>query len=48
MGKQLQFELWKECNSKCTFCYLGNTNRFTSEETKLYNLEKALSTIKNL
>lgn len=48
MGKQLQFELWKECNSKCTFCYLGNTNRFTPEETKLYNLEKALSTIKNL
>ena len=45
--KQLQFELWKECNNRCTFCYLGDTNLHTSDEVKLNNLEKALEIIRN-
>lgn len=45
--KQLQFELWKECNNNCTFCYLGKDNLFTSKEKKLENINKALKVISN-
>lgn len=36
----MQFELWKQCNNFCDFCYLGDQNKFVSDETKLENLEK--------
>lgn len=40
--KQLQFELWQECNSKCTFCYLGRNNCGTPDEVKLTNMNNAI------
>lgn len=33
MGTFLQFELWKDCNNKCKFCF--NNNSETSVESKL-------------
>ena len=40
--KQLQFELWQECNSKCTFCYLGRNNCKTPDNVKLDNMNRAI------
>lgn len=37
MKKQLQFELWQDCNSKCDFCYL---NWFNVNRTNAYKLER--------
>ena len=37
----MQIELWKQCNNFCDFCYLGEQNKYTSEEVKLQNIEKA-------
>ena len=48
MGKQLQFELWQECNSRCKFCYLGKDNRFTPPELKLNAINNALEKISDL
>ena len=39
--KQLQIELWQECNSLCGFCYLGTDNRHTPDEVKLNSLNNA-------
>ena len=36
----MQFELWKQCNNCCEFCYLAGQNRYTPEEMKLENIEK--------
>ena len=36
----MQFELWKQCNNFCDFCYLAGQNKFVDEETKLENLAK--------
>lgn len=47
MKKQLQFELWQECNSLCKFCYLGHENRFTPDELKINSIESALEIISN-
>lgn len=47
-SKQLQFELWCECNSQCTFCYLGSTNKHTPDEVKLNSLKNAYNTISDL
>ena len=46
MGKQIQFELWRECNCKCTYCTLGNDNNYTSEELKLNSINTAINEIK--
>ena len=43
--KSMMFELWTECNSRCKFCYLGAYNRNTSDEDKLYNLDRVSSII---
>lgn len=43
--RSLQFELWTECNSLCKYCYLGDKNRFTSEDQKLKRMQYALDTI---
>ena len=48
MEKQLQFELWQECNSRCKFCYLGNENRCTSDELKISAIQKAIDKISDL
>lgn len=40
--KQLQFELWQECNSKCTFCYLGRGNNLVADATKIANMNNAI------
>lgn len=45
--KQIQFELWKECNSKCKFCYLGKDNGFTPSTLKIHNIQKALDILSN-
>ena len=46
--KQLQFELWKTCNSKCTFCYLDKDNLYTSDVIKLQNINNVIKTVSNL
>ena len=48
MSQQLQFELWRECNCKCTFCTLGEDNEFTKNEFKLQAMQSAIDEIKNL
>ena len=48
MGKQMQFELWQECNSLCKFCYLGKENRFTPDKLKKLACEKTLTKISDL
>ena len=48
MKKQMQFELWDECNSKCTFCHLCNKNNITPNETKLNMIQDTLDKISNL
>lgn len=47
MSKQLQFELWKECNTKCTFCYLGKLNNHTDSAKKIKNLQNAIDILSN-
>lgn len=44
-SKQLQFELWQECNSQCKFCYLGKDNLYTPNEIKLNSLHNAYDMI---
>jgi hypothetical protein len=46
--KQLQFELWQECNSKCSFCYLGKNNTHTDDKLKEQALDDALNKISDL
>ena len=48
MKKQMQFELWDECNSKCTFCHLCNKNNITPNETKLNMIQDTLDKISDL
>lgn len=48
MGKQLQVELWQECNSKCKFCYLGKENNYTPDVLKISACEKTLKLISDL
>ena len=48
MSKQMQFELWQECNSKCKFCYLGKENCHTPDELKLQSLQNAIDKISDL
>ena len=40
---QLQYELWRECNCKCTFCTLGDENLYTPEKLKLQSVETAIN-----
>lgn len=46
--KQIQFELWEECNSKCKFCYLGTHNCVDTVERKLYGIQNAIDVINKL
>lgn len=45
--KQLQFELWEECNSNCKFCYLG-ANKKIPDSQKITNLKKVIEKISDL
>ena len=48
MNKQLQFELWEECNSYCKFCYLGKENRCTPNRLKINACKNALKMISDM
>lgn len=48
MKKQLQFQLWQECNSRCKFCYLGKENIKTPDKIKLLSLQKTIEKIHDL
>lgn len=43
----MQFELWKQCNNFCDFCYLGDENKFVPKQTKLKNMKKVNAAIDN-
>lgn len=45
MTNQLQYELWRECNSKCTFCTISNYNLCTPKNLKLKSLQTAIDEI---
>lgn len=45
MNNFLQFELWKDCNNKCTFCF--NNNAATARQAKLERLNFILNEIDN-
>lgn len=46
--KQLQFEIWQECNSLCKFCYLGQENRCTPDHYKIEALKGILEKISDI
>ena len=48
MKKQLQFQLWQECNSNCEFCYLGKQKKYTDDNIKINSLKLALQKISDL
>ena len=48
MKKELQLELWHECNSGCKFCYLKGYNGIASNDLKIYALKQAIKTISDL
>lgn len=48
MSEVLQYELWRACNCKCTFCTLGKDNLFTSDTLKLQSLNVAINELSNL
>lgn len=43
----MQIELWKQCNNFCEFCYLEDQTKFTPENIKLANIQKAHKIIDN-
>lgn len=46
--KSFQWELWRECNNLCKFCYLGTENRTTPKEVKLDSIRKCYEAVSNL
>ncbi len=46
MSLQIQYELWRECNCKCTYCTLGIDNCLTSNELKLQSMQTAIDEMK--
>lgn len=46
--KCIQFELWQECNMRCTFCYLHEQNLKTPDAVKLDSLRVAHERVKAL
>lgn len=48
MSKQLQYELWRACNCRCTFCTLGEDNLFTPDYLKLKSLQVAIDEIRHI
>lgn len=48
MSKNLQYELWQECNNHCVYCTLGRENCKTSDEMKLQSIRTAKNEIEKL
>ena len=48
MSEVVQYELWRECNCKCTFCTLGNDNNYTPNELKLKSIQTSIDEIKEM
>lgn len=48
MSEVLQYELWRACNCKCTFCTLGKDNLFTPDNLKLQSLQVAINELSSL
>ena len=46
MSLQIQYELWRECNCKCTYCTLGIDNCLTSNELKFQSMQTAIDEMK--
>ena len=46
--KCIQFELWQECNMRCTFCYLHEQNLKTPDAVKLDSIRAAHERVKAL
>lgn len=47
MKKQIQFELWQDCNSKCDFCYLNWFSVDRSNEYKLKRIKEVLEVLED-
>jgi len=47
MDNFIQFELWRECNNHCKFCYLQEGNLFNSNEEKLNSIKNTKKLIEN-
>lgn len=45
--KQIQFELWQDCNSNCDFCYLNWFSVDKSKKYKLSQIQKVLTVLSN-
>ena len=48
MTEVVQYELWRECNCKCTFCTLGNDNDYTPNDLKMKSLQTSIDEIKQM
>lgn len=48
MSYVVQYELWRECNCKCTFCTLGYDNLHTDNDLKLKSLQTAIDEMKQM
>lgn len=45
--KQIQFEIWKQCNTNCTFCYSGKLKNENDINKKLTNLKNVIDIVKD-
>lgn len=45
MKRQIQFELWQDCNSRCDFCYLNWYSVDRSKEYKLKRISEVLNVL---
>ena len=43
--RSAMIELWTECNNLCDFCFLGEDNRYETDENKLKILHNACDTV---
>ena len=44
-NRSLQFEVWQECNNRCTFCYLCEENKHTDKQMKIESMKNIIETI---
>ena len=43
----IQYEVWKECHNRCTFCFLAEDTIYTPKEVKLSGIQNAIDQIKH-
>ena len=48
MNKQFQYELWRECNNNCTWCYLGSEKFKTEDSLKIRNINHFIENVDRL